>query len=167
MRLLVILRAIGSSTYYINTLDCSTQPMSCCICMGSDNLMKAKCCNQQFHLTCLNQWLQEEKFTCPMCRNVENFMGSLPCMRQAITEALDGLFCHDIGVYYKINTNPFPGAIRVQTVVGPNVGVRLRPLRSNTNDGFFFDYKGSKIWIKVRYLPQGAQNPTYELTIAE
>jgi hypothetical protein len=93
-------------------------------------------------------------------------------MRQAITEALDGLFCHDIGVYYKINTNPFPGAIRVQTVVGPNVGVRLRPLRSNTSDGFFFDYKESKVWIKVEYIPTPFQPPphqntTYFLTFAE
>ena len=141
--------------------------MSCCICMGSDNLMKVKCCNQHFHVDCVNQWLQQKKFTCPMCRNVENFLGSLPCMRQSVTEALDGLFCHDFGVRYKINTNIFPGAIRVQTVVVRNTGGRSRPLRSNTSDGFFFDYKDSKIWIKVRYIPLTANDPTYELTFVE
>jgi hypothetical protein len=135
--------------------------------MGSNDLMKVKCCNQEFHVDCLNQWLQQKKFTCPMCRNVIDFMGSLPCMRQAITEVLDKLFRDDTGVRYKINTNPFPGAIRVQTVVGPNQFVRLRPLRSNTSDGFFFDYKESKVWIKVIYIPQGVQYPTYELTFAE
>lgn len=141
--------------------------MSCCICMGSDNVIKVKCCNQSFHVDCLNQWLQQKKYTCPMCRNVKDFMGSLPCMRQAVTEALDGLFCHDIGVRYKINSNIFPGAIRVQTVVTSNAGGRLRPLRSNTSDGFFFDYKESKIWIKVKYIPVSADDTIYQLTFVD
>ena len=138
--------------------------MSCCICMGSNNLMKVKCCNQQFHLTCLNQWLQEEKFTCPMCRNVENFMGSLPCMRQAINNGLDELFKYPYQVYYQ-GSEIFCGAVRISTNALRGIG--RRPLRSNTSGGFFFDYKGSKIWIRVEYIPQTTNDPTYELTIAE
>ena len=138
--------------------------MSCCICMGGDNVINVKCCNQQFHLACLNQWLQEEKLTCPMCRNVKDFMGSLPCLREAITSGLDELFKHTLHVYYE-RSEIFCGRVRIQT----NLGIRmnLRILRSNTSDGFFFDYKESKIWIRAEYIPVSADDTIYELTFVD
>ena len=149
---------------YISILNCSTQPTSCCICMGSDNVMNVKCCNQPFHVDCLNQWLQEEKFTCPMRRDVKNFMESLPCMSQAITTGLDELFKYPYQVYYE-TSEIFCGAVRIQTNVG--MGIRRRPLRSNTSDGFFFDYKGIKVWTRVTYIPQTANDPSYELIFVD
>ena len=41
-------------------------------------MMKAKCCNQLFHIDRLDQWVKQEKSTCPMCINENNFMTSLP-----------------------------------------------------------------------------------------
>ena len=160
--MLVILRAIGSSTYYINTLDCSTQPMSCCICMGSDNLMKVKCCNQQFHVDCLNQWLQQKKFTCPVCRNVKDFVGSLPCMRQAVTDGLEHMSRQGFHMYIQ-RSNIISGVIVIRSY--PDVWDRL--LRSNSHKGFFFDFRGSKVWIRVEYCPRTPVDTRYQLTFIE
>ena len=136
--------------------------MSCCICMGSDNLMKVKCCNQQFHVDCLNQWLQQKKFTCPMCRNVNDFMGSLPCMRQAVTDGLEHMSQHGI-LFYIQRSNIICGVIVIRT--DPQGEQPL--LRSNSSDGFFFDFRGTKVWIRVEYCPQTAGDPRYRLTFID
>ena len=136
--------------------------MSCCICMGSDNVIKVKCCNQPFHVDCLNQWLQQKKYTCPMCRNVKDFMGSLPCMRQAVTEALDHIFQYPYG-YYIQKSDIICGAIIVKT----HSKLQRPLLRSDSNEGFFFDYKGNKLWIKVRYSPRFDQDLRYMLTFID
>ena len=138
--------------------------MSCCICMGSNNLMKVKCCNQQYHVDCVNHWLKQKKFTCPMCRNVKHFMGSLPCMREAIHIGLRKLFFANYQ-FSRQRSDIFCGYIDINSNLG--MGKNRRILRSNTRDGFFFDYKGSKIWIKVIYIPQTRDDPTYELTLTD
>ena len=107
--------------------------MSCCICMGSDNLMKVKCCNQQFHVDCLNQWLQQKKFTCPMCCNVKDFVGLLPCMRQAVTDELERMSRQGFRMYIQ-RSNIICGVI----VIGSYPEVWGRLLRSNSLKGFFF-----------------------------
>jgi hypothetical protein len=139
-------------------MEYSIRSMSCCICMGSDNVITVKCCNKHFHADCLNQWLQQKKFTCPMCRNVKDFMGSLPCIRQAISEGLDAMFRTKRRCTVKIS-NIFCGFLLITTY--PEETFRLT--RSRRHQGFFFDFRGSKIWIRVEYYPSTNGNPVYRL----
>jgi len=136
--------------------------MSCCICMGSDNVINVKCCNQPFHVDCLNQWLQQKKYTCPMCRNVKDFMGSLPCMRQAVSDGLEHM--SRCGFFFFIQrSNIIDGVIVIRTYPkGPR-----RLLRSNSSEGFFFDFRGTKVWINVTFAPRPGADPRYQLTFID
>lgn len=136
--------------------------MTCCICMATDNLFKVKCCNQLFHVLCLEEWLKRWKFSCPMCRNVEQFMGSLPCMREALTDGLDHMYRHGFRLYTQ-RSDIICGRI----IIRNRPRFLLRLLRSNSKQGFFFDFRGTKIWIDVEYCPETDGNLRYRLKIVE
>ena len=136
--------------------------MICFICLGRGNAstIKTKCCNQPFHVDCLDLWVKQEKFTCPMYRKGDEFMASLTFQKflatnakgtlppshktnlvilEALTEALDHILTLPFGWYIK-RSNRFAGKVIVRTARAPEHPIG-RPLRSNTANGFFFDYK--------------------------
>ena len=153
--------------------------MICSICLRHENAgtIKTKCCHQRFHLKCLDQWVKQENFTCPVCRDGDDFMASLPfqkflltneqntvppshktnmVMREALTEALDHIFTTPIEKYVK-TSNRFDGRLFVNA----------SPLRSDATDGFFFDYKEAQVWITVSYAPYDNQDVRYNVILSE
>ena len=161
--------------------------MICSICLRHENAntIKTKCCHQRFHLKCLDQWVKQEKFTCPSCCDGDDFMASLPfqkflltneqntlppshktnmVMREALTEALDHIFTTPIGYYIK-TSNRFGGRLFV-TAIAPSLPQR-RPLRSDATDGFFFDYKEAQVWMRVSYAPYDNQDVRYNVILSE
>ena len=148
--------------------------MICSICLSrrSASTIKTKCCNQRFHVDCVDQWVNQEKFTCPVCRNEDEFMASLPfqkfkltnaqgsvpqghlfnmAMRKAISETLDIMMKHQFRFFFKRPQKI--GGILFVRVKGTTERPLSRPLKSNTGPGFgfFFSYKEGRVWIHASY----------------
>ena len=127
--------------------------MICSICLsrGNASTIKTKCCNQRFHVDCLDQWVKQKKFTCPICRNGNDFMesllfqkfqlrnaqGSVPqshmfnmVMREALTETLDVIMERKFRMFIKRPQEI--GGILVVRVKGTTTRPLSRPLKSNT-----------------------------------
>ena len=110
--------------------------MYCPICLGSSNAnaFKTKRCKQQFHVTCVDQWVTEDKFSCPLCQDEGNFLASLPFQkfklinvgseqplpssykgqvitRVLLTKALDDMF--KLGTRWYLTSNEVLGASRI------------------------------------------------------
>ena len=97
-----------------------------------------------------------------MCRNVKDFVGSLPYMRQAVTDGLEHMSRHGFHMYIQ-RSNIISGVIVIRSY--PGGWDRL--LRSNSHKGFFFDFRGSKVWIRVEYCPRTPVDTRYQLTFIE
>ncbi|MFN9942592.1 MAG: RING finger domain-containing protein [bacterium] len=67
--------------------------MICIICLscGNETTIKAKCCNQLFHVDCLDQWVKQEKFICPFCSYEQSLMAFLPFQKFKMVNAQSSL----------------------------------------------------------------------------
>lgn len=161
--------------------------MICSVCLSRGSAsIKTKCCNQRFHVHCVDQWVKQEKFTCPICRDGNDFMASLPfqkfkltnaegsvpqghlfnmAIRKALTETLDIMMEHQFRFFFK-RPQKIGGTLFVR-VKGTTAHPLSRPLKSNTGPdfGFFFSYKEGQVWIHASY--HATPNDEFEVTLDE
>ena len=158
--------------------------MICPICLEPSNagVIKVKCCKQQYHVNCLDQWVKVDKFSCPTCLNEGNFMASLPfqkfklangdteqelpgsykgqvAIRLLLTKALDDMF--ELRTHCYLTSSEIIGAERIIVRMARN-SIR----RSTTDDhGFFFDYKSGQVWINVECRFKVSNSVTFNLVL--
>ncbi len=158
--------------------------MFCPICLEPSNagVIKVKCCKQQYHVNCLDQWVKVDKFSCPTCLNEGSFMASLPfqkfklangdteqelpgsykgqvAIRLLLTKALDDMF--ELRTHCYLTSSEIIGAERIIVRMARN-SIR----RSTTDDhGFFFDYKDGQVWIKVECRFKVSISTTFNLML--
>jgi hypothetical protein len=162
--------------------------MFCPICLGPSNAsaLKMKCCKQQFHVSCLDQWVKEDKFSCPICQDEGNFLVSLPfqkfklfnagseqslpnsykgqvASRVLLTNALDEMF--ELGSKWSFTSNEVIEAGRIIVRIDKST-VKGRVLRSSRDeDGFLFDYKGGQVWINVEYRSKTTNSVKFNIVL--
>ena len=156
--------------------------MKCC-----KQQFEMKCCKQQFHVSCVDRWVTKDKFSCPLCQDEGNFLASLPfqkfklingdseeslpnsykgrvATRILLTKALDDMF--ELGTrWYLTSAEDVLGAARI-IVRTEKSSVKGRVLRSSRDEnGFFFDYKGSQVWINVEVRLNPANSVKFNLVL--
>jgi len=162
--------------------------MFCPICLVSLNAsaLKTKCCNQQFHVSCLDRCVAADRFSCPICQDEGNFLASLPFQKfklvngdseqplpnsykgqvaiLLLTKALDDMF--ELGTrWYLTSAVDILDAARI-IVCTEKSSVKGRVLRSSRDEnGFFFDYKGSQVWINVEVRLNPANSVKFNLVL--
>ncbi|XP_021749229.1 E3 ubiquitin-protein ligase RHA2A-like [Chenopodium quinoa] len=64
--------SLNSRNSYCHHFSCTSIEDNCTVCLTGfedGQFIRRLCCNHVFHKNCLDRWIDQMKFTCPLCRS--------------------------------------------------------------------------------------------------